>query len=150
MARQGAGNDVEQENSDLAGLARADLVERWQGLYGVDPPKGISTRLMLRAVAYEMQVRRYGGLSRLLKRKITEISQSTSDDAIGGPPSLTIGTRLVREWQGRVHVVDVMEKGFAWDGRVYSSLSKIAREITGTRWSGPRFFGLKSKRGRAA
>lgn len=149
MVHHGDGNDLEKEISDLAGLARIDLLERWQGLYGVDPPKGISTRLMIRAIAYEMQVRRYGGLARGLRHKLGEIAGSSA--AAGSrSPALTVGTRLVREWQGQVHVVDVMEKGFAWDGRIYHSLSKIAREITDTRWSGPRFFGLKSKRGRVA
>ena len=149
MARDGASNDLDQEVSDLAGMARVDLVERWQGLYGVDLPKGISTRLTIRAIAYEMQARHSGGLSRSFKHKLGDIAGSIAA-ASNGSPALAVGTRLVREWQGRVHVVDVMEKGFAWDGRVYSSLSKIAREITGTRWSGPRFFGLRTKRGRAA
>lgn len=134
---------------DLQNFTRSRLVESWQSLYGDDPPKGLSTRIILFAVAYELQAPEYGRLPGAVRRKLQEIAAGFGGGGASAP-TLSPGTRLVREWQGRVHIVDVMEEGFAWDGRVYSSLSMIAREITGTRWSGPRFFGLKSNRGRVA
>ena len=150
MGRPMASVELKREIDTLVDLPRADLVERWKLLYRPDPPKGISTRLMVRAIAYEMQAKHSGALSRSIRHKLDEIAGSSGAAVINRSVTLTPGTRLVREWQGKVHVVDVMEEGFRWNGRVYSSLSKIARKITGTRWSGPRFFGLKTKRGRAA
>lgn len=150
MDRPMASVELEREIGKLADLPRSELVERWQVLYRTDLPKGISTRLMVRAIAYEVQAKHSGGLSRSIRHKLGEIAGSSGTAVINGLVTLTPGTRLVREWQGKVHVVDVMEEGFRWNGCLYPSLSKIAREITGTRWSGPQFFGLKSKRRRAA
>ena len=145
MARQDASNDLEQEISDLAGLPRVDLVERWQGLYRVDPPKGISTRLMVRAIAHEMQVKRYGRLKAAVVRQLAKIARGDVGGKAGSTarsPVLDPGARLVREWNGVTHTVDVTDDGFQWQDQRYGSLSEIAREITGARWSGPRFFGL--------
>jgi len=150
MGRSMTNAELDRDNGKLADLPRAELGERWKELYPRDPPRGISTRLMVRAIAYEMQVRRHGGLSRALRQSLDDFARSSKAAASNGSPILTPGTRLVREWQGRVHVVDVMNEAFRWNGGAYSSLSRIAREITGTRWSGPRFFGLRSKRERAA
>lgn len=148
MSRQSTGGEPEQDIGTLADLPRADLVEHWKGLYRADPPKGISTRIMMYGVAYGMQARAHGRLPRSIMQKLREIG---SPDAGAGKreTKLSPGTRLVREWQGTVHVVDVIEEGFRWQGRAWPSLSVIAREITGTRWSGPRFFGLKTRSGRA-
>lgn len=150
MGRQMSSAELEREIGMLAGLPRADLVERWKELYRVDPPKGISTRLMVRAIAYEMQARHYGGLRPAVVRQLDKIARGdTRGKAECAPraPALEPGARLVREWNGVTHTVDVIDDGFEWQDQRYGSLSEIARLITGARWSGPRFFGLN---GRAA
>ena len=146
MAGNGASNELAQEISNLASLPRVDLVERWQGQYGVDPPKGLSTLLLIRAVAYEIQARAYGGLKAPTRKRLERLAGAGRDQEFGSitprSPSLDPGARLVREWNGETHVVDVTGDGFEWQDQQYGSLSEIARLITGARWSGPRFFGL--------
>jgi hypothetical protein len=142
-------------------LARSDLIDRWQKHFGNPPGKMISTRLLVLAIAYGLQVERQGGLSRRSRNELIRLSgvpvrspeSRPEGDALpavgkrkaarpGAPPRH--GTRFVREWNGKSHVVEVLEKGFAWQGKTYRSLSAIATAITGSRWSGPRFFGLVS------
>ena len=133
---------------DLTELSRDQLVSNWQSLLRCDPPKGISTRLMVRAIAYEMQARRYGALKSRLIGRLYIIAAGKPGDAHGGVPTapkLDPGARLVREWNGVTHTVDVTDLGLEWRGKRYGSLSEIAREITGARWSGPRFFGLNGR-----
>ncbi|MEA3540484.1 MAG: DUF2924 domain-containing protein [Pseudomonadota bacterium] len=96
---------------------------------------------MLRlGIAYELQKRKSGGLSRATR---TAVKQQVEAPAKASLPSLRPGTCLVRTWHGKTHSVAVGHDGFTWDGRHYASLTAIAMEITGTRWSGPRFFGVK-------
>ena len=150
MGRQMSSAELEREIGMLAGLPRADLVERWKELYRVGPPKGISTRLMVRAIAYEMQARHYGGLRPAVVRQLDKIARGDTRGKVESAPrapALEPGARLVREWNGVTHTVDVIDDGFEWQDQRYGSLSEIARLITGARWSGPRFFGLN---GRAA
>ncbi len=145
----------EEEIGRLANLPRPELVRRWQAIYGRLPPRGIKRPLLERAIAWHLQVKALGGISATHKRILRAALPSTPDlntDAnrvlpVSGPAALPRillrpGARLVREWHGRTHVVNVTENGFIWNGRQYASMSRIAREITGTRWSGPRFFGL--------
>ena len=137
----------EQEIAGLADLSRPDLIARWRALYRGNPPKGISRSLLVRAIAYQLQVRRFGGLKPATDRQLQKIANGTAggDSAnLRAAPDLHPGARLVREWNGSTHVVDVVEGGFTWKGELYGSLSEIARRITGARWSGPRFFGLTS------
>ncbi len=150
MGRLLTSQELELEIGALADLPRADLIERWQELYRCDPPKGLSVRILMSAAAYEMQARVHGKLSQLLKQSLKNNATALPKNPDSGGYALTLGTRLVREWQGTIQVVDVMEEGFRWQGRVWPSLSVVAQEITGTRWSGPRFFGLKTRSGRAA
>ena len=150
MGRYQTNRELEREIGELADLPRTNLVERWQELYRCDPPKGLSARILISAVAYEMQARVHGKLSQQLRQSLKDNATALPENTDSAGYALTLGTRLVREWQGTVHVVDVMEEGFRWQGRVWPSLSVIAREITGSRWSGPRFFGLKTRQGRAA
>ncbi len=94
-----------------------------------------------------MQAKRYGGLKPAIDRWLRMIANGTADGDHGGrkaSPRLEPRTRLVREWNGVSHVVEVIEGGFVWNGDRHRSLSSIARAITGARWSGPRFFGLTS------
>ena len=139
--------DVANELVAIPELSRAALVERWAAAYGRPPPKGISRRLLEYAAAWHLQSQAFGGLEPAVRRRLQrharpgEESASRVPEAVRskGPPP---GSRLVREWHGRTHTVDVVETGFLFDGKHYGSLSQVARAITGARWSGPRFFGL--------
>ncbi len=138
---------LEREIDALADLTRAELVERWLTHYRTDPPKGISRSLLVRAIAYEIQAKRYGGLKPATDRRLRAIANGTINGnhaSRKASPTLQPGARLVREWNGVSHVVEVIEDGFIWNGDRHRSLSAIARAITGARWSGPRFFGLTS------
>lgn len=138
---------LEHEVEALADLNRSDLIEHWRRYFRTDPPKGIGRRLLIRAVAYGMQSRQYGGLKPAADRRLQKAANGTSDCARNTdkvPRRLHPGARLVREWNGVSHVVEVTEDEFIWNGERYRSLSAIARAITGAHWSGPRFFGLTS------
>jgi hypothetical protein len=121
----------------IRSFSRTALLERWQQDWGKDPPKYVSRRLLELSAAWHLQCRMYGGPDRELRRLLRSSGKS---DAV--KPSIKPGTRLVREWNGRTHHVEVLEKGFRWNDRTYRSLSSIAKAITGAHWSGPRFFGL--------
>lgn len=128
----------------LADLSRDALIADWAALFGRPPPANLSQALMRKAVAHEMQVRVFGGM-RPATRRTLRAALSASGEARAAP-AMAPGTRLLRDWNGVTHEVDVLEHGFRWRGETWRSLSRIAREITGTAWSGPRFFGLTSKR----
>lgn len=147
MGTNNAAIKLEEEVAGLGDLPREDLVARWKSLYKAPPPKGISRALMIRAIAYRMQVKRWGGLKRTALRRLQEAAAGLAVDKDTGsqptPTALKSGARLIREWNGKTHLVVVLDNGFLWNGRQHRSLSAIARAITGARWSGPRFFGLK-------
>ncbi len=147
MTRPMSHGELEREIGALADLPRPALVEHWQALYRADPPKGLSRRLLILGVAYRVQAKRYGGLKPTARRKLSE-NGGNSARLDGRKPktsaTLASGTRLIREWNGITHVIDVADGGFVWNGARYRSLSAVARAITGARWSGPRFFALKS------
>lgn len=136
---------------DLAGLPSLELDElrrRWRKLTRRPAPPSLRRELLARLLAYEMQVRAYGGLSRDTSRLLDRLARG--DDArtlLAGSQErrLRPGTQLVREHAGRLHRVTVTEVGYLWEGTTYASLSEVARAITGTRWNGPRFFGLRDK-----
>ena len=131
---------VEEEVAALATLSPAQLRERWSQVTGAVVPK-VSPSLLRLAVAYEIQAKAYGGLSRKTQQRLTQIATAKTQTRDVRP-----GMRLVREWSGRLHVVEVDESSaIRWNGRTWGSLSEVARAITGTRWSGPAFFGLKRK-----
>jgi len=137
--------DIAKEIVELADLTTSRLRERWRRLCRVEPPAKLSRDLLIRASAYQIQENEHGGLSRAVKRRLLAFAQKMGSDAnpsFGFAPSLKPGAKLIREWRGRTYSVIALEDGFDFEGRRYPSLSKIAREITGTRWSGPRFFGL--------
>ena len=142
--------DLEAKIRELADLPRPDLTERWRQLYRAAPPKGISRPLLFRAVAYGMQVKCYGGLKPAVRRQLRKVADGGSAPAAANLKSARIapGMRLIREWNGSSHVVEVVDGGFVWNGKRYGSLSAVARAITGARWSGPRFFGLESDEAR--
>ncbi len=93
-----------------------------------------------------MQVKRYGGLKPAVRRQLRKVADGGSAQAVANLKSEKVvpGMRLIREWTGSSHVVEVVDGGFVWNGKRYGSLSAVARAITGARWSGPRFFGLES------
>ena len=119
------------ETLDLRGLR-----DEWRRRYG-DPPKMRSRELLARLLAWRIQADAFGGL------EATTIRLLKSDNLPPPRPSLTPGPRITRDWQGRRHDVDVLEEGFRYAGAEYRSLSQVARVITGTRWNGLRFFGLR-------
>ena len=140
---------IETEIANLSRLSRTDLAIRWRLAFGGDPPKGISMRLRAGALAYALQAKRYGGLRMTVRRRLDAPDEAGSPNVQpvpAAPREVRPGTRLVREWNGATHVVDVIEGGYVWNGEHHASLSAIARAITGARWSGPRFFGLTGQR----
>lgn len=137
--------DIAKEIAEIAEMETCELRERWRRFNRAEPPPKISRDLLIRASAYQIQEEEFGGLSRVAKRRLHSLAQKMGGG--GSPsfdfaPSLKPGAKLIREWRGKTYSVIALEDGFNFEGRRYPSLSKIAREITGTRWSGPRFFGL--------
>lgn len=135
---------LEAELKALPDLPRSELQKRWVELYETPCPAQISRRILTRAIAYRMQEQALGGLDALTLRRL---ARAERDLAAGRPvaapvPKIKPGTRLLREWNGKVHEVIVLERGVRYRDQTWPSLSAVAREITGTRWSGPRFFGL--------
>ncbi len=130
-----------REIAGLCGLSRADLVERWVELQGSPPIKTMTEGLLARGIAYEMQVRQLGGLTAAERKALGALARGWPNPNSG---ALKVGMRLYRSWRGVTQEVLVLEGGYGWQGKSYASLSGVARAITGTRWSGPRFFGLQA------
>ena len=163
---------MEQGVAALGDLSRDELATRWHRIYGCAVPKTVKRGLLERAAAWHLQSNALGGLSpegkRILRNAVRRLEQrivdqggcqggkvqgaaSMSADPKPGPihqrvvaskAALATGTRLLREWNGRQHIVEVVEEGYLLDGKTYRSLSAVAKCITGAHWSGPRFFGL--------
>lgn len=131
---------VESKLAVLETMSSAQLREHWAGLTGTPVPR-VSPAMLRLALAWEIQARAQGGLPRAVSQRLAQLAAAKTTTA-----PATAGMRLVREWQGQAHVVTVGEDQVVrWNGRDYRSLSEVARAITGTRWSGPAFFGLKRK-----
>ena len=130
-----------REIAGLCGLARADLIERWLELHGSPPMKTMTEGLLTRGIAYELQVRQFGGLTPAERKALVALAWGRANPT---PVALKPGTRLYRSWQGVTQEVLVLEGRYSWRDKSYASLSEVARAITGTRWSGPRFFGLRA------
>ncbi|MBL8882357.1 MAG: DUF2924 domain-containing protein [Hyphomicrobium sp.] len=142
--------DIAAEIARLEALTNFELRGEWRRVHGMQPPKSLSRDLLLRGITYKIQERAFGGLSKSLLRKLTCTAPDASSAQYGrSAPRTTVkpGTRLVREWNGETHTILVHADGVEWRGKRYRSLSVVAREITGAHWSGPRFFGLTSKKG---
>ncbi|WP_432201790.1 DUF2924 domain-containing protein [Erythrobacter sp. W53] len=131
----------------LEELSIAELREEWARCNSAPAPN-LSADLLRSGIAYRVQEKRHGGISRETKRILLQASRSASvgSERSASPPQrkLTPGTRLVRDWHGTGHTVTVLEKGFDYDGQSYRSLTAIAKVITGTHRNGPRFFGLST------
>ena len=148
MASAEAIKDMDEEIGRLPDLPYPELKERWRKLFGVAAPKHISRQLLVKAIAYRMREKVLGGLSPETKRRLREIAAAIKEgreDSLYIGPRIKPGTRLVRAWQGKTHIVDVLPDGFSWNGSKHSSLSAIAKAITGTNWNGYVFFGVKRR-----
>ncbi|MDU8944352.1 DUF2924 domain-containing protein [Ovoidimarina sediminis] len=126
--------------TEIEAMDRAALLSAWDQLFGTQVPKGLSQSFLRRFIAFEVQARRYGGLP---KGFVTGLARRPSGAVAPSTTALEVGGRLLREWNGVTHTVEVTENGYRWNRATYRSLSAVARAITGARWSGPRFFGLR-------
>jgi hypothetical protein len=135
------------EIASLSKLGIDDLRECWKALYGKAPSRDIGRSFLTRSIAYRLQERAYGGLKPSTRRLLARVAQETAIGSSPKKPQIRMaqsGTILIREWQGNAHRVTMLDDGVSFNGKRYRSLSEVAREITGSRWSGPRFFGLRS------
>jgi hypothetical protein len=132
------------ESSHLASSSLDELRREWRRLYHRDPPR-LSRDLLTRGIGYRLQELQHSGLNNSTRRKLKTLTKMfRAEGRVAPDPGLSLkpGARLVREWHGCTHSVTVTEVGFEYVGMTYPSLTKIAKKITGTHWSGPRFFGL--------
>src|SRR5580692_11972674 len=138
--------DIAQALARLSELTIFELRGEWRRLHRMPPPMRLSRDLLVRGITYKLQERAYGGLSKATARKLEHANadpQSRGAAKPVQPISLRPGTRLVREWRGVTHMVLIHADGVEWRGQ--RSLTIVARKITGARWSGPRFFGLRRR-----
>lgn len=136
-------SELEQEIELLRRTGREQLKARWRDLYKAAPPAAFTPDLLARGIAWRLQENALGGLSPAARRLLSQTGEGVSRPLrTSTRVALRPGNRLVRRWRGRTYVVEVSESGLVFDGERFSSLSGIANKITGTRWSGPKFFGL--------
>lgn len=141
---------LDVEIARLRDLDAQDLQSLWKNRYGGKAAAHLPRHLLFRLLAYRLQAEHLGDLD-LGSKRLLDHSDSPEDasrravDAVRATKRLRPGTVLGREWNGEMHRVAVMAEGFAWNGTTYPSLSKVAFAITGTRWNGPRFFGLRDR-----
>jgi hypothetical protein len=123
----------------LVGMKRKDLAKQWTAVFGSPAPRGVRSELLRGALAWRYQV------GHEAETEVAQLICRLRRQAASPVPSgvLTPGTRLLREWQGQTHHVTVLGVGFEYEGKTYRSLTAISRQITGTAWSGPLFFGLR-------
>ena len=145
--------DLDAQLDRLPNLKTGELRVRWGQSFGTTPHPKLRRELLIRILAYRLQESALGGLKPSTARRLRAITDEMREgkrfariQSIGARP----GTRMVRQWQGKLYEVVTIENGFIYDGQKYRSLSEIARTITGTRWSGPAFFGLKNRKAKEA
>ncbi len=146
-----AARDREALESEIQALATTDLADlraRWKTVHRRAPPPGLYRDLIVRSLAYKLQADAYGDLDLQTKQMLAKLAKGNESVLDPEKPLLKPGTILVREWDKMLHHVTVLNKGFAWNGKTYPSLSAAARAITGTNWNGHAFFGLRPRRGR--
>jgi hypothetical protein len=140
---------LEDEISALSALSKAELLTRWRERLKQAPPSHLNKPILVPLLAYRLQEQAFGGLKPAYKRRLRQLAESFEQSPTGSAKTVSSstrikpGTRLIRQWDGQTHQVTVAEEGFEYKGERYKSLSEIARLVTGTRWSGPLFFGLK-------
>jgi len=141
---------LDVEIARLSDLDIAALRSRWHAAFGRRPPPHLTRHLLFRILAYRLQADRLGDLDKASRRLLDgsgspEKAGQNAANLVRPIADVRPGTRLGREWNGRLQRVTVLAEGFAWNGKIYPSLSQVAFAITGTRWNGPRFFGLRDK-----
>ena len=149
---------VEEEIAHLRGLDLKGIRSRWQSVFGRPAPAHLTRHLLFAVIAYRLQADRFGDLDQATRQILDRTMAKEAEQAMSARladfdqkrTELTPGTVLVREWDRQSQRVMVMADGFAWNGQTYDSLSKVAFAITGTKWNGPRFFGLRDKEDRPA
>jgi hypothetical protein len=132
---------IEAEVDQIRCLGIEALRKRWRMMFGAIPPKGLTKDILKRMIAYRIQEEAFGGLDRETIKLLDRLAQGKKPSELNR--RLKRGTVLVREYDGTRHTVTVVADGFIWQENTYSSLSTIAQRITGTKWNGPRFFGLR-------
>jgi hypothetical protein len=148
---------IEDEIAHLRGLNLKGLRSRWQGVFQRAAPTHLTQHFLFAVIAYRLQAERFGDLDHASKQMLDGTVAKEVGPALSARlasfdqkrTKLTPGTVLVREWDRQSQRVMVLVDGFAWNGQTYDSLSKVALAITGTRWNGPRFFGLRDKEDRS-
>jgi hypothetical protein len=141
---------IEAEVDQVRSLGTGALRQRWRVMFGAIPPKGLTKDIIIRMIAYRIQEEAFGGLDRETVKLLDRLARGEKSEL---NRRLKAGTVLVREYKGERHTLTIAPDGFFWRDKTYSSLSVIARTITGTVWNGPRFFGLRvpaKPEGRAA
>ncbi len=141
-------NALEQQLAELPGMSPAQLRAKWRDCWR-KPAPNIGPDLLRRGIAWKLQSRVYGDLPSHAKRELERAAERLrrGEELLSSSrPSLKPGTRLVRSWQGNVHRILVLDDGYEYDGRRFSSLTQVATAITGTHWSGTNFFGLKKRK----
>ena len=142
------GRSMVAQVAELEGMTLEQLREKWNALYNTAPPVTSSRQQLVGRLAYRLQELVYGGLSDETKAKLEalgRVAMGMGKRESRNPDQPVPGTKLIREWQGERKEVTVLESGFEYAGKTYRSLSAIATEITGTKWNGPDFFGLRRR-----
>ena len=144
-----SGVDVGAQITALDTLTTTDLQIEWRRLYLAAPPNRLSRDLLLRGIAYELQEQVHGGLSPDIQRRLRSLVESTDKQSRSRATlaiTLKPGTKLVREWRGHVHAVNILDDGLDYRDQRYRSLTRVARLIIGVHWSAPLFIGLNKRR----
>jgi hypothetical protein len=153
-----AQSSIKDEIAHLRGLDLKSLRSRWQGVFQTPAPAHLTQHLLFAVIAYRIQADRFGDLDHATKQMLDKMAAKEAGPALSvrlasfdqKRAKLTPGTVLVREWDRQSQRVMVLADGFAWNGQTYDSLSKVAFAISGTKWNGPRFFGLRDKGDRSS
>ena len=144
-----AGGELAREIAALSDLTIDELKDRWRSNYDCAPPGRCSKKLLVAAIAYRLQERAFGGIKPSVLRQLERLADGNGQlQTVPSRPvtGASTGTVLIRDWRGTSHQVTVLQRGVLYRKENYRSLSQVARVITGTRWSGPLFFGLRSRR----
>ena len=136
---------VTRQIAGLRSMSRVQLLDLWRTVYRKPAPLGVRREILVPFLAYKIQENAYGGLKPTVRAELRRIAESLKSNSSGvlGRSRIKPGSRILRRWRGEMHEVFVEEAGYKYRGTSYESLSQIARRVTGTRWSGPAFFGLK-------
>ena len=138
-ASQPAALNLDAELARIATLTMDQLRGKWRERIGLDPPPALSKDLIARVLSHQLQEKVVGGIPPRIRKAMVALDQGDSLPL----QRIKVGSVLVREYEGKLHEAYVVPDGFSWQGKIYASLSTIARKITGTKWNGPRFFGLR-------